>query len=146
MSTLSQEKEVKTTEAVELEVGDRSGHPDKIQMSGVYVIEEIPAKAPSVDVKNLNHLKGIPLPSGSVEVEILVGQDNSEALIPLEVRRGKSGEPFAMRTVLGWTVNGPVATADRQEIVSNPKNIRRSSIPSTEVALMEREKDKGKVK
>ncbi|MPC55054.1 hypothetical protein E2C01_048985 [Portunus trituberculatus] len=33
--------------------------------------------------------------------------DAPQAFIPLEVRTGKSGDAFAMRTCLGWTVNGP---------------------------------------
>ncbi|XP_042891224.1 uncharacterized protein LOC122265845 [Penaeus japonicus] len=29
-------------------------------------------------------------------------------MVPMEVRRGRDGEPFAVRTKLGWTVNGPL--------------------------------------
>ena len=31
-----------------------------------------------------------------------------EALCPLEVRTGKIGQPHAVRTLLGWTVMGPL--------------------------------------
>ena len=30
------------------------------------------------------------------------------ALVPLEVRQAKEGEPYAVRTMLGWTLNGPL--------------------------------------
>ena len=42
------------------------------------------------------------------EIGILIGQDAPAALIPLEVRRAASG-PYAVRTVLGWSLHGPVS-------------------------------------
>ena len=44
------------------------------------------------------------------KVDILIGQDNSEALMPIEVRRGAEGSPFAVRTMLRWSLNGCVST------------------------------------
>ena len=38
---------------------------------------------------------------------MLIGQDNSAALQPLELRHGSLGEAYGVRTPLGWTVNGP---------------------------------------
>ena len=32
--------------------------------------------------------------------------------MPLEVRSGEDGEPFATRTMLGWTINGPITLGD----------------------------------
>ena len=40
--------------------------------------------------------------------DLLIGQDNAEALVPLDVRRGSRGEPFAVKTMFGWSINGPV--------------------------------------
>ena len=55
------------------------------------------------------HLSGIPVPDYSnIQVDLLIGQDCSDALIPLEVKRGAEGEPYAVRTVLGWSISGPV--------------------------------------
>ncbi len=41
-----------------------------------------------------------------MDIDILIGQDNSEALIPLEVVQGCKDEPYAVKTVLGWSVHG----------------------------------------
>ena len=38
----------------------------------------------------------------------MIGQDIPEALWPLELRKGKEGQPYATRTRLGWSLNGPV--------------------------------------
>ena len=42
------------------------------------------------------------------KVDLLIGQDNSEALVPLKVLRGNSGDPFSVSTKFGWTLNGVV--------------------------------------
>ena len=73
----------------------------------MYITDCIPV--PSVDTKrSYKHLSGIPLPRLQTNsADILIGQDFSEALIPLEVIQGDKGEPYAVRTLLGWTVCGP---------------------------------------
>ena len=42
----------------------------------------------------------------STQVDILIGQDNPAALVPIEVRRGPADAPFATRTLMGWSLNG----------------------------------------
>ena len=55
------------------------------------------------------------------DIDLLIGQDNSEALIPLEVRKGEKGEPFACRTIFGWALNGPAKSCGQlnQSVVSH---------------------------
>ena len=38
----------------------------------------------------------------------MIGQDNSEALVPLQVLKGNPGDPFAVFTKFGWTLNSIV--------------------------------------
>ncbi|XP_013402058.1 uncharacterized protein LOC106167743 [Lingula anatina] len=118
LSTLSKRDEEKRTKCVSLEL-DSQGSPDTISMNDVYVIENIPANLPTKQVDHFPHLKGIPLTKGNIKVEILIGQDNAEALIPLEVRRGNKGEPFATRTILGWSLNGPVNFTVNRKVTSH---------------------------
>ena len=40
--------------------------------------------------------------------KLLISQDCPQALVPLSMALGTEGEPFAVRTCLGWTVNGPI--------------------------------------
>ena len=61
----------------------------------------------SSDVKQWNHLRDLDIPADA-DVQLLIGQDHPQALKPLEVRCGGDQEPYAVRTILGWTVNGPV--------------------------------------
>ncbi|KAJ8031268.1 hypothetical protein HOLleu_27946 [Holothuria leucospilota] len=50
-------------------------------------------------------------------VTLLIGQDVPDALVPLEVRNGRYGKPYATRTVLGWTLNGPLRGDNSDEPV-----------------------------
>ena len=71
-----------------------------------YVVDSIPVSSPEVDTQRFSHFQDLPLNDDIESVDVLIGQDCSEALIPLEVRKGKKGEPFATRTMLGWSMNG----------------------------------------
>ena len=78
-------------------------------MAGVYVIDNIPVQSTPVDTSSYSHFDGIrPLTAydSDVTVQLLIGQDNAEAFVPLYVKRGKPGEPFSMRTLFGWCING----------------------------------------
>ena len=46
------------------------------------------------------------------QVTMLIGANVPEVQMNEECRWGKSGEPFAVRTVLGWAVFGPVDVAN----------------------------------
>ena len=76
------------------------------------VISDIPARTPRAPAEHQKwtHLSDIQLndiPPGT-QADIIIGQDNSDLLVPLEVRSGNPGEnrPYAVRTRLGWVLNG----------------------------------------
>ena len=94
---------------------------DCLNLTNVYVIDEIPVKRSSVDLSEYSHLIDIPVSFPNSDVDILIGQDNCEALVPLQVRKGGKGEPFAVRSILGWTLNGPslVSQAVGRSVVSH---------------------------
>ena len=103
LSTLERFQSQRKTEVVSFTV---SNNGETLSMSNVYITDCIPV--PSVDTKrSYKHLTGIQLPRLQTNsADILIGQDFSEALIPLEVIQGDKGEPYAVRTLLGWTVCG----------------------------------------
>ena len=109
LSTLSSSIAVKSS-VVDLTVSSESG--EHINMDNVFVVDKIPVTSTSISVENFPHLQDIGwLPSydqNDVAVDLLIGQDNADALLPIEIRRGKPGEPFAVRTMLGWCLNGKV--------------------------------------
>ena len=61
------------------------------------------------DAEKWPHLRGIPFSSASPDqVRLIIGQDCPDAFFPLNAIRGEKGEPYAIQTQLGWTLNGPV--------------------------------------
>ncbi|XP_013409838.1 uncharacterized protein LOC106173299 [Lingula anatina] len=71
------------------------------------------------ELDNWQHLKDIKLPDVEIDqVHILIGQDMPELLKPREIREGKTGMPYAVRTALGWTINGPIGERSRENVSS----------------------------
>jgi hypothetical protein len=65
--------------------------------------------ATTEDVKKWAHLQEVPiviLPDA--KVNILIGQDMPDVLLPRAVKKGPAGAPFAVHTLLGWALNGPM--------------------------------------
>lgn len=112
LSTLSQNAEERSTRVVNFSLLSENGS-ERLHVSNVYVVDEIPAKIPKVNVCRFEHLRDLPVVERDCNIQILLGQDNSEALLPLEVRKGEKGEPFGVRTLFGWAVNGPVCNEQR---------------------------------
>ena len=54
----------------------------------------------------------IPPYEENVEVALLIGYNCPKAIKSREVIHGKSDEPYAVRTLLRWSIVGPVATSD----------------------------------
>ena len=113
-------KDVRESTCVELMVSGlfiRKNTP--LRLSGVIVVEAFPdglaeTKADPSLTAQWAHLRGLAPMNRHAErlsVELLLGQDAPSVLTPLEVRRGRDGEPFAIRTRLGWAINGPLKPA-----------------------------------
>ena len=96
-----------------------------IELPSVYSCENLPVAAKDiptqVDVNQWPYLKGIKLPSiESDKVDLLIGNDVPKALEPKQVRESQQGGPYAIKTVLGWTINGPLGkkTSSQDHLVN----------------------------
>ena len=83
-----------------------------IQLPKVYSLPNLPflenCMALLSEIRKWPHLKDLRLPQVDKSgVTILIGQGVPEALWPLELRKGKEGQPYATRTRFGWMLNGP---------------------------------------
>ena len=104
------------TRCVSLAITD-IGERETYKLNSVYTRAAIPCGKSHIalhdDVSQFPHLKGIDLPFvESDSVTLLIGQDNADLMIPLEVRKGpKRGMPYAIRTRLGWVLNGAIGSS-----------------------------------
>ncbi|XP_031548597.1 uncharacterized protein LOC116286276 [Actinia tenebrosa] len=102
-----------------------------VRITNVWTTNRLPITEENVvvkqDVSEMNHMKDIDLPELiDKKITLLIGSDVPEALCPLEVRSGKKGEPFALRTLLGWTVTGPLRKGSRQRASMNYIHVDQS--------------------
>lgn len=109
METLSGEDEYPTTE-VDLEVvGMGMRWSQALSLHKVLVKNKLPealdtAMATGNDIARWEHLQGIDAPidvNACDSVEILIGLDTPQAMLPLEIKAGRDGEAFAIRPRLG---------------------------------------------
>ena len=111
---------------VKLDVMGRTGkrkNRDVVCLPRVFAMNQFPSLKGSTvkpgEVMKWDHLRGLSTPDvGKNGVGLLIGQDVPKALRPLEVRFGSEDQPYATRTVLGWSLNGPVNAEESEEAVS----------------------------
>ncbi len=82
------------------------------ELPKVFTTEKIPVSESSIprqeDVDRWPHLKNVQLRKiNSSTVSLLIGNDVPGALESKEVIECSGKGPYAIRTVLGWTINGP---------------------------------------
>ena len=119
LNTMSRTQECKSSTVVNLDLMSQDG-TNCLGLSDVYVVDRIPIRVPKIDVSLYPHLHGLPVQNEISEVHILIGQDHCEALVPLEIRKGRRGEPFAVKTMFGWSFNGPVMSNPvSKEVISH---------------------------
>ncbi len=116
MATLGNKSDRWKAKAASLEVISKDGG-DALKLQSVYSRKNLAIStdnvATSEEVEAWPHLRGLPVLGATTEdVCLLIGQDCPEAIIPLQVVPGQAGEPYAVRTRLGWTITGPI-TAER---------------------------------
>ena len=79
-----------------------------------YVVSDIPARLPGAafDISQYPYLSGLPLNHvfSSAPVDLLIGPEYPDLTRPLETRccDSKPNQPYATRTQLGWTLQGPL--------------------------------------
>ena len=92
----------------------QSLHEDEfIDLPSVFSTPALPITCDDIpkqeDCKRWPHLNGIYIPKVKCQVGLLIGNDNPKALEPREIKHSRRKGPFAVRTVFGWTINGPLA-------------------------------------
>ncbi|XP_030834878.1 uncharacterized protein LOC105444169 [Strongylocentrotus purpuratus] len=123
VSTLERANSELQTSVVSLKVAAKSSSR-MVNLPKVYTKTDININPDHMlkkeDVDKLQHLTDVDFPSTTkLQVDLLIGQDYPELICPLEIRRGEPRDPYAVRTVLGWTLNGPVQSDGRRMAVTS---------------------------
>ena len=92
-------------------------------LKNVLVTPEIPAKN---DVKEYSYLCNLPLQQlgSDAQADVLIGLDNAYLLKPIDVRlEGNSNFLYAVQTLLGWSLAGPVNNSHINHVTANCANV-----------------------
>jgi len=100
-------------------VAQRPDRRAQVDLPKTYAKDRIPSRKdqiPTPDVAekwpHLQRIKDkIPELDDSLDIGLLIGCNCPKALKPKEVITGKSEDPYAVRTLLGWCIVGPVSNS-----------------------------------
>ena len=111
LTTLDKQSVVTDTEQVDLEVYDPEGTVS-FDLNSVYTRPCLPVSSndqpTQEEVNRWPYLQGVQVCNGK-SVGLLIGNDNHMVMQPSEIKRSSDGGPFALKTPLGWVINGPYA-------------------------------------
>ena len=112
VTTMTSNEDTMLGNEVDLHVRPVNGD-ESIRMSKVWSVKRLPVStrsaAPRCEVEKYDYLADISVPEiDHDDVMLLIGSDTPFAHIPLEVRAGRSDQPYAIRSSLGWAIRGPL--------------------------------------
>ena len=114
---------------------------DKVEVKRLWTVDRLNASSRSIpseqDARQWPHLVDIKLPSISEQdVRLIIGTNAPDAFWVLEERRGNRGEPYAVRTPLGWTLIGPM---ERTDTSAEECHLNVNFVRAAEVTRVEKE-------
>lgn len=122
ITTINKSSERKMGVEVQLKVSSLDKR-ETLDLNKVWSVRKLPISLDSMpdrrEVSKWRHLDGIDLPHiNEGQVELLIGSDVPEAFWVEEERRGRRGEPYAIRSLLGWSIIGPAGKCTPQGAVN----------------------------
>ena len=130
LKTLSDEGMCDTKVVLQpLQVGDLKGQ-SFVDLPTVYVKEmpltgnDIPKQS---DLENWSHLRDLEFPDLNEaprrhcipRVSLMIGNNVPAASQPMEIKTGKIGEPFAIKSTIGWMIHGLVSKETHEYVAAH---------------------------
>ncbi|XP_019633454.1 PREDICTED: uncharacterized protein LOC109476879 [Branchiostoma belcheri] len=121
LSTINGTKEVKSEVLGDLEVLDMERN-NCIPIPTAYVQEKIPVSKERIisteDLKAWPYLREVEMPKINADIGLLIGNNVQSAMEPWRIINSQGGGPYAIKTLLGWSVNGPLMGASDGKMAS----------------------------
>ncbi|XP_078665790.1 uncharacterized protein LOC144908131 [Branchiostoma floridae x Branchiostoma belcheri] len=126
LNTINSSKETLTELVEDLEVSSLDG-VNTIRIPVAYTQEKIPVSKANIvskeDLRDYAYLKDVELPAIDAEIGLLIGNNVPKAMEPWQIINSEGEGPYAVRTLLGWSVNGPLRGASGESA-----NVNRISL------------------
>ncbi|XP_078619097.1 uncharacterized protein LOC144886352 [Branchiostoma floridae x Branchiostoma japonicum] len=122
LNTINDTKAVHSEVLHDLEVMDLKGE-NTIPIATAYTQGKIPASKENIvstkDLKAWPHLKEVDVPKINADIGLLIGNNVPKAVEPWQVINSQGDGPYAVRSLLGWSVNGPLKGASDDKATVN---------------------------
>lgn len=126
LTTMHGKKRVSTQVVEKLKIRGL-GSECELHLSRCFTRETIPYNRSSIptqeSIKSWAHLSDVQLPPyyNDVPVGLLIGYPCFQGFRPLQIVPGSEGQPFGLRTILGWCVVGPTVdcVSDQDTLASH---------------------------
>ncbi len=140
LKTMGQEKTVNSYKISGLEVAALKGDA-YLTLPDVYTQSIIPVTKDNVpkleDLKRWSYLKDVDLTPIDAGVGLLIGVNAPKALEPWRVINSEGSGPYAVKTLLGWVINGPLSLNVDGDVWDTPTvHVNRISIGNLEELII----------
>ncbi|KAK7909879.1 hypothetical protein WMY93_014563 [Mugilogobius chulae] len=139
LRTMGQEKLVKSQCVSGLEIAELAGN-HFFELPEVYTQDAIPVCKTNIprqqDIERWDHFKPIRIPELDADVELLIGTNAAKLMEPWEIINSKNNGPYAVKTLLGWVINGPLNSSDASQRSCPTIHVNRISIVKLEELLV----------
>ena len=113
-----------------------------MDLPDVYTQRNIPVTKENIqsedDIRKRLYLKDVELTQINAGVGLLIGVNTPKALEPWRIINSEGNGPYAVQTLLGWVVNGPLSNSTVMDEHGRPyMGANRISIASLEEMLVD---------
>nr|XP_034339443.1 uncharacterized protein LOC105341007 [Crassostrea gigas] len=130
LTTMGQQKTENCYILSGLEITDVNGD-NPIDLPPIYTQPELPVSRKDIisleDLQRWPHLSDIHIDRIPIDSDIglLIGVNVPKAMEPWDIIPSKDNGPFAMKTILGWVINGPIDTVPENGIFNTFVRVNR---------------------
>lgn len=112
-----------------------------IQLPDVFTQKEMPVTMENIptkkDLARWSYLQKVVIPEIDGNIELLIGTNASKVIEPWEIINSQGEGPYAVKTLVGWVVNGPLRGGDSSASHNCPSaTINRISVANLEKLLI----------
>ena len=111
LRTLGQESVVNSQILTGLEVSKLDSN-EFVDLPETFTHDTIPVSRSNIptqrDIDKWDYLKNVKIPTLDADVEMLIGTNVPKLMEPWEIINSQGDGPYAVRTLLGWVINGPL--------------------------------------
>lgn len=147
LTTMNSTKQVKSCLLRDLEVSGLEEN-NFITLQKVFTQKSIPVAKENnhlqKDTEKWPHLQEVKLPYIDADIGLLIGNDVHESFEPWEVIHSQNNGPYAVKTILGWTVNGPLkelGDSGLEDSEQQQVTVNRISVQTVENLLIQQYND-----